>query len=167
MLDIALETPVNQQATLHDLDPAEHLLVWGLRTIAVGHSDCPLLTKTFVSRCGPMGAPALQAYFTLVQLIGMSSRRRLQVHVPGCACVSVDETAVLGIVSAAQDAVLKGDDSLLRMRIGFLTRSDFADTLRFTAQALARALSAGGQALPVRMEAVPAASAGLRLASVH
>ena len=163
MLDIATDNTV----TLQDLDPAEHLLVWGLRTIAVGHGDCPLLSKTFISRCGPMGAPALQAYFTLVQLIGMASRRRLQVHVPGCACVSVDETAVLGVVSAAQDAVLRGDDSLLRMRIGFLTRSDFADSLRHTAQALARALSAGGQALPVRIEGAPAASAGLRLATMH
>jgi hypothetical protein len=153
--------------TLADLSPAEHLLVWGLRTIAVGHGDCPLLTQTFARRCGPMGGAALQAYFTLVQLIGLSSRRRLRVHVPGCACVSVDETAVVGIVAAAQDAVSGGDDSLLRMRLGFLARADAAEALRHTAQALARALAAGGQALPVRIEAMADMTDSPRLRTVH
>jgi hypothetical protein len=160
-----LDTP-SEAVTLRDLDPAEHLLVWGLRTIAVGHGDCPALARTFVSRCGAMGAPALQAYFTLVQLIGMSSRRRLRVHTPGCACVSVDETAVVGIVAAAQDAVSGGDDGLLRMRLGFLARPDAAEALRHTAQALARALKAGGQALPMRIEAMPVVSGG-GLSTVH
>ncbi len=152
--------------TLHDLDPAEHLLVFGLRAIAVGHGDCPTLAHTFTRRCGPMGAPALQAYFTLLKLIGMSSRRRLQVHVPGCACVSVDETAVVGVVAAAQAAVKGGDDSLLRMRLGFLTRSEAGEVLRQTAQALARALLAGGEASPMRIETGPA-PATARLMTVH
>jgi hypothetical protein len=150
-----LEETTDAAVTLRDLDPAEHLLVWGLRTIAVGHGDCAVLSRTFASRCGALGAPALQAYFTLVQLIGASARRRLRVHVPGCLCVSVDETAVVGIVAAAQDAVRGGDDSLLRMRLGFLARTEAADAIRHTAQALARALAAAGQALPVRIEPMP------------
>ena len=35
--------------TIQDLDRPEHLLVWALRTIAVGQANCPLLDKTFAA----------------------------------------------------------------------------------------------------------------------
>ena len=40
--------------TLEDLSRPEHLLVWALRAIALGHGDCPLIARTFDKACGPM-----------------------------------------------------------------------------------------------------------------
>jgi len=91
--------------TIQALSRPEHLLVWALRAIAVGRGDCPLVAQTFAKACGPMGGHALQAYFTLIKFIGMTGRRRLRVHTPGCPCVSTDETAIVGIVAAAQESI--------------------------------------------------------------
>lgn len=161
MTPIALETP----KSLQDLTQSEHLLVWGLRTMAVGHADCPLMHQTFGRLCGPLGPATLQAYFILVKLVGMASRKPLQVHAPGCPCLGMDETAVIGVVAAAQQA-LEGDDALLRMRLGFLSRAQSSETLCCAALSLARLLALGGQSLPVRMEAAPVADSG-RLRAVH
>ncbi len=148
---VATLTETETPRSLEDLNTGERLLVWSLRTMAVGHGDCPLMEQTFGRLCGPMGPAVLQAHFVLMKLIGMTSRRPLRVHAPGCVCIGADETAVVGVVAAAQ-AALTGDDSLLRLRLGFLARSESGETLRCAALALARVLSLGGQTLPVRME---------------
>ena len=167
MLAVATLTETDTPHALTDLNAGERLLVWSLRTMAVGHSDCPLMEQTFGRLCGPMGPAVLQAHFILMKLIGMTARRPLRVHAPGCICLGADETAVVGVVAAAQ-AALTGDDGLLRLRIAFLARSESGETLRCAAMALARVLSLGGQTLPVRMEPMVAADeepAALR--SVH
>ncbi len=68
---------------LGDLNPAEHLLIWSFRAMAVGHGDCPALGQTFERLCGPMGQAALQAHFILVRMIGMGARRQMRVLTPG------------------------------------------------------------------------------------
>ena len=138
--------------SLEDLDPAEHLLVWSLRAMAVGHGDCPALSQTFERLCGPMGQAVLQAHFILVRLVGMSARRQLRVHAPGCPCVGADETAVVGLVAAAQDALRSGSDDLLRFRLGFLIEQSSVETVRTAAMGLAQVLNLSGRALPVRTE---------------
>jgi hypothetical protein len=139
--------------TIQGLTRPEHLLVWALRAIAVGHGDCPLLARTFDTACGPLGAQALQSYFMLIQYIGGAGRRRLKVHVPGCACVSVDETAIVGVVAAAQASIRGVDEELLRMRLGFLVRGKATEFSVFAAQAVARVLEISGHTLPVRLSA--------------
>lgn len=151
MLAVATLTEAETPRDLTDLNAGERLLVWSLRTMAVGHGDCPLMEQTFGRLCGPMGPAVLQAHFILMKLIGMTSRRPLRVHAPGCICIGADETAVVGVVAAAQ-AALTGDDGLLRLRLAFLARSESGETLRCAALALARVLSLGGQMLPMRME---------------
>ncbi len=138
--------------SLEDLDPAEHLLIWGLRTMAVGHGDCPAMGQTFERLCGGMGQATLQAHFILVRLLGMGARRQMRVHAPGCPCVGADETAVVGLVAAAQQALRNGDDGLLRLRLGFVARQDCNDTVRSAVMGLAQMLSLGGRTLPIRME---------------
>ncbi len=163
MPSITLDTP----QSLEDLSQAEHLLVWGLRTMAVGHGDCPLLDQTFGRMCGPLGPAALQAWFIFVKLAGMTSRRPLQVHAPGCPCIGTDETAVVGVIAAAQQA-LEGDDRLLRMRLNFLSKASSAETLVSAALSLARVLADGGQRLPLRLEDAFATDAEPgRLRAVH
>ena len=148
MLAYAEPTP----HSLEDLDPAEHLLIWGLRTMAVGHGDCPAMGQTFERLCGGMGQATLQAHFILVRLLGMGARRQMRVHAPGCPCVGADETAVVGLVAAAQQALRNGDDGLLRLRLGFMARQDCSDTVRSAVMGLAQVLSLSGRTLPIRME---------------
>ncbi len=147
--------PTDHPSRLSDLTQAEHLLVWSLRAMAVGHGDCPTLGRTFDRLCAPAGPAALQAYSVLVQLIGLSSRRRLKVHVPGCICLGHDETAVVGVVAAARQALDDGDDNLLRLRLGFLAQSGSVSTLCTAALAVAEALRQGRLDLPVRLDDQP------------
>ncbi len=133
------------------LSRSEHLLVWALRTFAVGQSDCPVLERTFRGACGEAGVRTLQAYFVLVRYIALKARRRLRVHAPGCPCLSADEAAVVGVVAAAQ----AGDgtwDGLLDMRLAYLVRSGGREPLAFAAQAVGDALRQGGHQLPVRLD---------------
>ncbi len=134
--------------TLQDLTRPEHLLVWALRAIAIGHDDCPLLGQTFHRACGPLGSQAFGAYCMVVKTIGMMGRRRLKVHVPGCPCVSLDEKAIVGVIAAAQDSLAEGDEILLRMRLHFLVEREPAEPLVFAAQAVAKVFGAAGHRLP-------------------
>lgn len=154
MLAPLAERPRPLPHALGELDPAEHLLIWGLRAMAVGRGDCPALGQTFGRLCGSMGQAVQQGHFILVRMIGMGARRRIQVHAPGCPCVGADETAVVGLVAAAQLALREGDDSLLRLRLDFLVGQRLADTVRSAAMGLAQAMSQGGCELPVRMERI-------------
>ena len=154
--------------TIQDLSRPEHLLVWALRAIAVGHDDCPLLGQTFERACGPLGDQAFGAYCIVVKTIGMIGRRRLRVHVPGCPCVSLDEKAIVGVIAAAQQSLAQGDETLLRLRLQFLVEAAPAESLIFAAQAVARIMDAGGCHLPTAVAPRPAWPGGRsRLATVH
>ena len=142
----------DEDRTLQALSRPEHLLVWALRAIAVGHGDCAVVARTFAHACGEMGAEALQSYVVLVQYIGMTGRRRLRVHVPGCPCVSADETSVVGVVAAAQHSLREGDDALLKMRLRFLLETEPKEIFLFAAQAVATVLDACGHTLPLRLD---------------
>jgi hypothetical protein len=158
-----LDTP----RTLTDLCRAEHLLVWALRAIGVGRGDCPLLAQTFHRSLGPKGPEALGAYFVLVKSIAMASRRRLAVHVPGCASLGADELAVLGIVAAAQSEADAEDPGLLRLRLRFLVAGEPNPVLARAARIVARALQRGGFSLPQRAEAPPSPDSPPELRVIH
>jgi hypothetical protein len=132
---------------VYELTRPEHMLVWALRAICIGHEDCPMLAQTFTRICGETGMQILAAYHAVVMTIGVTARRRLVVHVPGCACVSADEQAMLALVSAAQQS-LAGDETVLRSDIGRLIGEEPSEHLVFAIQVVARALHASGHRLP-------------------
>ncbi|OYX29353.1 MAG: hypothetical protein B7Y99_13335 [Caulobacterales bacterium 32-69-10] len=132
---------------VYELSRPEHMLIWALRAICLGHEDCPLLMQTFSRICGDAGPQALAAYQAVVMTIGVTARRRLVVHIPGCACVSADEQAMVAVVSAAQRS-LGGDEAELRAQISGLTGQEPSEHLIFALQVVARVLSAGGHVLP-------------------
>lgn len=153
-----LEAASDTTETLEDLSRPEHLLVWALRALAVGHGDCPLVGRTFDKACGARGGQALTAYLALVRYIGLTGRRRLQVHVPGCPCVSTDEKAIVGVVAAAQDSLAGAGEDLLKMRLRFLVEGEPHPAFILAAQTVAQALKLNGQRLPLRLhEDAPAA----------
>jgi hypothetical protein len=160
----------DQTPTLEDLSRPEHLLILALRAIAVGHGDCPLVAQTFSKACGPLGSQALGAYFALVRYIGVMGRRRLRVHVPGCPCVSVDETAIIGLVAAAQRSDDEVGDSLFKMRMRFLVEGEPNAVFLSAARAVARVFEASGHTLPLRLDGdgpAPARTGSETLRLVH
>jgi hypothetical protein len=163
-----MEDDSDMAESLEDLSRPEHLLVWTLRAVAVGRGDCPLIETTFNKACGPRGGQALTAYLALVRYIGLTGRRRLRVHVPGCPCVSTDEKAIVGVVAAAQDSLCGAGEGLLKMRLRFLVEGEPHAAFILAAQTVARALKANGQSLPSRLyEDGPADAKAPRLRVVH
>ena len=135
--------------TVEDLTRPEHLLVWAMRAIALGHEDCPTLVRTFRAACGVLGDPLLQSYTVFIRYLALVSRQRLRVHVPGCPCVARDERGALAVVAAAQRSLHGRDERDLRRAMRDLTGgSDEAIVL--VAQGLARLLDAAGLAIPSR-----------------
>ena len=138
--------------TVQDLTRPEHLLVWAMRAIALGHEDCPTVVRTFRHACGTHGDETLQTYVIFIRYLALSSRRRLQVHVPGCPCVGTDEAAALAIIAAALSKARcrAGGETGLRTALLDLTEAGPDETLVFVAQGLARLLDASGLAVPDR-----------------
>jgi hypothetical protein len=146
---------------LHDLSRPEHLLVWSLRAIALGHEDCPIVVSTFRRVCGRDGDEALQAYSVFVRYVSLIARQRLRVHVPGCAWVGRDEIALVAVIAAAQSSLNDLEEAPLRARLSMLVGRDSDEALLFVAQSIARLLAASGLSLEAPMaESGDAAPAG-------
>ena len=135
---------------LVDLEKPEHLLVWTLRAVAFGRSDCPLLSRTYDATFGREGAHAFGAYFVLVRHVTQHARRKIRVHAPGCPSVCADELAIVGAVAAAQASLEEKDETLLRMRLGFLVNGEVCEAAVFSAQHIGQILQSHGHRLPLR-----------------
>ncbi len=57
--------------TVEDLSRPEHLLVWAMRAIALGHEDCPVLVRAFRAAGGGLGDQLLQSYVILLKYLAM------------------------------------------------------------------------------------------------
>ena len=141
---------LDSMETVEDLARPEHLLVWAMRAIAMGHEDCPILVRTFRHAGGRHGSQTLQAYAIFLKYLAASCKRRLQVHLPGCICVGADEACVLDIITAAQQSIHGLDETGLRATLCELTEAQPSESLVLMAQGVARLLDAGGVALPDR-----------------
>ncbi len=147
MQDDDWETPED----VRDLRRPEHLLVWALRAIAVGHADCPAVRQAFNAACGPAGDMARMGYVLLVRQIGVTGKRRLKLHMPGCVCLSPDERAIVAVVAAAQDAIRTGHDERLRAHLRWLVEGEPAETFLNVAREVAGAFQDNGLRLPLRI----------------
>ena len=92
-----------------ELDEAAHVLLSGMRAIAVGRGECPALRRRFSELCGPSGDEALNVLFVFMKQLAFCGRRRLRVHMPGCCAVSSDELIFLSAIAAAQEGAGAGD----------------------------------------------------------
>jgi hypothetical protein len=150
MQDCDWETP----GDIRDLRRPEHLLVLALRAIAMGHADCPRLRQAFKAACGPQGDHALMTYFTLVRMIGMTTRQPLRPNVPGCVRLSADERAMLVLIAAAQDGLRTGETSRLKAHLRRLVDGEPFETLIHASNVVAHVFEANGRRLPLRARCV-------------
>ncbi len=136
--------------TVRRLSRPEHLLVWSMRAIALGHEECPAVVRAFRAACGARGDQMLQTYAVFIKYLAMASPRRLQVHVPGCICVASDEAAALAILAAGQRSLHDRSEIALRRALGDLIGERQDESLILVVQGVADLLSACGLELPDR-----------------
>ncbi len=136
---------------IRDLHRPEHLLVLALRATAMGCGDCPAIRQGFLTACGAEGEQARMAFFLLVRQIGVTGRRRLRLHVPGCVCLSADERAIVAVVAAAQDALHTGSEDRLRAHLRWLVEQEPSPGFLEAARCVAGVLQNHGHRLPLRL----------------
>lgn len=150
MRDEDWETPED----IRDLWRAEYLLVCALRAMAFGHGDCPAVRQAFVGACGEAADQTLMSYFVVVQYVGMTSRRRLALHAPGCIRLSSDERSMIALVAAAQESLRLGVDAGLRIALSDLVEGEPREGLVQAVLMVARSLQDNGHRLPLRLSAL-------------
>ncbi len=136
---------------LRDLERGEHLVLFGFRSMALGHGDCPALRGAFCGLLGGDADDALCSLYAFVRVVGWRGVRRVRLHMPGCCALSPDEQALIGVVAAAQMSLFDGGEALLRERLRELlgTAADDEACL-MAAQTIAAALACNGLTLPQR-----------------
>jgi hypothetical protein len=130
------------------LTRAEQLIVWTLRTIAVGHGECPMVRRLFRHSFGANADDAFLGFFIAVRTLGWCGRRKLRLHVPGCMAVSPDERAIVALFAEAQASLTVGDETEVRAHLARLVDSGAAEAVLLSLQTVAGALEACGYTLP-------------------
>jgi hypothetical protein len=145
------------------LERAEQLIVWTLRTIAVGHGECAALRRMFCLAFGSGADDAFLGFFVAVRTLGWCGQRKLRLHVPGCLAVSPDERTILALFAETQASLIDGDETGVRQRLAQLVDSRATEAVLLSLQAVASALEASGYVLPRPQAVTPTRSGAPRL----
>ncbi len=137
-----------------DLARGEQLMLWSLRTIALGHGDCPALQRALEVALGSSAEEAFTGLFVAVRTLGWCARRPLRLHVPGCDRVSEDELSLLAVFSAAGHAMVGGDEREVRRRLAAMIEPPVTQGLLMTLQTVTSALEVNDYALPEHVGAI-------------
>jgi hypothetical protein len=140
-------SPSRERHDFASLARPEQLVVWSVRAIALGHADCPGLSRMFGLSLGHGAEDALLGFMVVVRTLGWCGRRRLRLHAPGCMHVSDDEHELLALFAAAQASLVNGDEDDLRNRLAALAEPGAHEALTLSLQAAAGALEVGGYRL--------------------
>ena len=133
---------------LRDLSQAEHLVLFGVRAVALGHGDCPALHRAFSGLLGAEADAALAHLLVFVRLIGAAGGRRIRLHAPGCCGVSGDERLILDVIATAQASLAGEDEGHLDAALGDLLASAPCFAAVMAAQCLAAAFTLSDLHLP-------------------
>ena len=142
--------PAPAAADVRHLLRGEHLVLLGLRALALGHAECPVLRRTFESLLGSDADDALAHMLTFVRVLAPAGARPVRLHAPGCCGVSADERRVLAALAAGQSSLHAADDSPLRDSLEALLGWPPSEACLFAAQAVGAALTLSGLELPLR-----------------
>jgi len=142
---IAAPNPADDFA---QLARTEQLILWTLRSIAVGHGECATLRQMFAMTFGQGADDAFLGFFVTVRTLGWCGQRKLRLHVPGCMAVSPDERAILALFAEAQASLSDGDETGVRAHLSRLVDSRATEAMLLSLQTVASALEVGGHTLP-------------------
>jgi len=144
---------------LAELEPGEHLLLWGFRHWLCGIADDTpahwrMVEREFTDRFGlDHGRRALVGLVRLIALMQSNAARAIVYHRPCCPCVGEDETVILGFVASCQ----LGDWPGARARAASLVEETGVGDLLQAGARLAKLMGDRGAHLPLR--AAPSADA--------
>jgi hypothetical protein len=141
-----------------ELDDLDRVVLWAMRSVAVGRADCPSLRRTFHDLYGPAADQILCGLLVMVRLLGARAADGLRLHMPGSSAVSRDEVVILAVLAAAQEEAV-GDgrpaaDAALAQLVGARSDASLAAAVCYVAEML----SARGRRLSTPVFA-PCASA--------
>lgn len=148
-----------------DLEPGEHLLLWGFRRWLSGLVDnAPahwrIVEREFTDRLGvEHGRRSLVGLVRMIALMQSHAARSIVYHRPCCPCIGDDEVAILAFLAACQ----LGDWPGARQRAASLVEEAGIGDLLQAGARLARLLGDRGARLPLR---APPVSAEVR-ATLH
>jgi len=138
-----------------DLEPGEHLLLWGFRRWLCGLvDDAPdhwrIVEREFTDRFGvEHGRRSLVGLVRLIALMQSHAARSIVYHRPCCPCIGEDEAVILAFVAACQ----LGDWPGARLRAASLVEEAGVGDLLEAGARLARQLGDRGAHLPLRAAA--------------
>ena len=138
---------------VQNFTPAEYLLVWSWRRVAMGRTCCPVMTDAFAASCGEDGPDVFVTFCTFLKALAVASRRQFLIGAPGCAAITADERQVLTLLAAAQADC----PSLLDAHLSWIALPDKRHILEIATNALARALSFHDLTLALPAHEVPGA----------
>jgi len=142
-----------------DLEPGEHLLLWGFRRWLSGLvDDAPahwrIVEREFTDRFGgEHGRRSLVGLVRMIALMQSHAARSIVYHRPCCPCIGDDEAVILAFVAACQ----LGDWPGARLRAASLVDEAGVGDLLQAGARLAKLMGDRGAQLPLR--AAPAAVA--------
>lgn len=131
--------------TLQDEDPfgfggGDHLFLWAWRRIAYGQGSCPLLAAEFADAFGEEGADVLATLHVFLDALGIGSRYRLALGMPGGFALTRDEESVIGLLGATQSA----QRFAFERRLDLLVTPEFRHVVSIAANALGKAFALNG-----------------------
>jgi len=141
-----------------DLEPGEHLLLWGFRRWLSGLvDDAPshwrIVEREFIDRFGAAhGRRSLVGLVRMIALMQSHAARSIVYHRPCCPCIGDDEATILAFLAACQ----RGDWSGARLRAASLVAETGIGDLLAAGARLARLLGDRGARLPLRAAPVSA-----------
>lgn len=138
---------------VQNFSPAEYLLVWSWRRVAIGRSCCPLMMDAFAAACGEDGPDVFVTFCTFLKALAVASRRQFVIGAPGCDAITADERQVLTLLAAAQADC----EGLLDAHMAWIAIPEKRRILEIATGALARALSFHDLDLTLPVHAIPGA----------
>lgn len=135
-----------------DLEPGEHLLLWGFRHWLCGLADeAPahwrMVEREFTDRFGvDYGRRSLVGLVRMIALMQSHAARSIVYHRPCCPCVGEDEAVILDFVAACQ----LGDWPGARLRAASLVEEAGVGDLLQAGARFAKLMGDRGAQLPLR-----------------
>ena len=137
------------------LSHGEHLVIFGLRAMATGQMDCPVVRRAFEALLAGNADRTLGDLLVFVRLLALAATRRLRVHAPGCCALSGDEVLMLSAIGAAQTEPAADGAHGLRAALGRLCDAPPSTGLALATVNLAETLTRGGVDLGTMRAGLP------------
>ncbi|MCG8443995.1 MAG: hypothetical protein MI723_19505 [Caulobacterales bacterium] len=96
------DTRLHPDLTVPDLGLAAGFGLFGFRACALGYGRCCAVVHGFDRALGHDAPAALAGMAAFARSLGVKGHRRINLNLPGCVGVTLDELNVVGALAAAQ-----------------------------------------------------------------